>query len=133
MKKILILTVFTLLLLSCSSDNNNNEIVNNDEYEWLKDNLAGEWEVTDLWNSISGGLWVDSSMGFSDCSFNFKSDNKVIITDFNIDNGTCEYFLYIKNNSIYIKINGSERMVFSIDKKNKSITIYNYAKMKKMN
>ena len=98
--------------------------------EWLDENIIGVWEVTHLWNAISG-IWVDANWGYSDAKFTFNPDKTVKIENFDIDNGTWNYNIASEDYTTFIVINDVKRMVFSLNMNDKTLTLYNYAKLKK--
>ena len=135
MKKIFFIPfLFSMLILSGCSENedSSNKPTTSDEKEWLDVNIVGTWKATDTWNGISG-IWADTSLGWPDAQFEFKSDGTVEVADFNVDEGVSDYEVGYEDYSTYIVINGHKRTVMSIDESTESMTLYNYAKLKKIN
>lgn len=127
---ILIFSILSMLFTSCSSDNERENIYIDKDKEWLDENIIGAWEVTHLWNGISG-IWAGTDWGYSDAKITFNPDKTVKIENLDIDNGTLNYNIVSEDYTTFIVINNVKRMVFSLNMNNKTLTLYNYAKLKK--
>lgn len=134
MKKIFLITLLLSVFMMSGCSDNEGDFDNptiSEEKEWLDANIVGVWKATDTWNSISG-IWADTSSGWPNAKFEFKADGTVEVTDFNLDEGVSDYEVGYEDYSTYIVINGHRRTVFSLDVSTKSMTLFNYAKLKKI-
>lgn len=128
MKRLLFLFLPLLLgLVSCGDDDKKElpEIIKTPNYEWLKNNIQGEWYATKTFNSVRN-IWVSTSWGFSKNSFNF-SDGEVEIKDFNTMNGVHSYYLYVEDGHAMIDIGGNKIDIFSIDPTEKEVELHKFA------
>lgn len=137
MKKIMFLLAMLPLMMftSCSSDDNEKELTPEEIYKedkiWIEQNIVGKWEMTHAYNSISG-VWGDAAFGDKICTYEFKSDGTVHITNnpYGKDENTT-YKIFI-NDMLRLNIGNDNPSVFSIEKSTHSMTLYDYGKFRKL-
>lgn len=121
-----------LAFVGCGGDDdpdNTNSITVDTDIQWLKDNIQGEWFGYQYWNSVSK-TWVTNSY-FPDNKFIFDGNGNVTISDFPFSTGVFSYNINKDADSPNIKIGDKNLWVMSIDKNNKEITLFNFAKLRK--
>ncbi len=135
MKKVLfILAMLPLFMVSCSSeDEPGNEGAGSlaeEQKLWLEKNIVGTWDVTEIYNSLSG-VWVSTDWGYPDAAITFHENGTAEIVDMHTGNGTHPYSIASDEAYAYVAINGSKKIVISLDTEEMKMTLYDYAKLQK--